>query len=72
VKSQLDIVRDVSSRLAKLEVPCMLTGSVAASYYAEPRMTRDIDLVLDLRPQGVDALGGGGLLRDLMNELGHE
>src|SRR6185295_6276202 len=26
----------------------MLTGSVAMSFYAEPRMTRDIDIVVDL------------------------
>jgi len=26
----------------------MLTGSIALSYYAEPRMTRDIDLVVEL------------------------
>jgi len=26
----------------------MVTGSVAASFYAEPRMTRDVDLVVEL------------------------
>ncbi len=26
------------------------TGSIAAGYYAQPRMTRDIDLVVGLRP----------------------
>jgi hypothetical protein len=28
----------------------MLTGSMAMNYYAEPRMTRDIDLVVALEP----------------------
>ncbi len=28
----------------------MLTGSMAMNYYAEPRMTRDIDLVVELEP----------------------
>ena len=28
----------------------MLTGSVAMNYYARPRMTRDIDLVVSLKP----------------------
>jgi hypothetical protein len=29
----------------------MLTGSMAMNYYAEPRMTRDIDLVIALLPE---------------------
>jgi len=28
----------------------MLTGSMAMNYYAQPRMTRDIDVVVELRP----------------------
>ena len=32
----------------------MLTGSLAMSFYAVPRMTRDIDLVVDLNRQDVD------------------
>lgn len=56
MKSQLDVLCDVSRRLGKLGAPYMLTGSVAMNYYAEPRMTRDIDLVLDLPPEGVEPL----------------
>jgi hypothetical protein len=32
----------------------MLTGSVAMNYYALPRMTRDIDLVIAISPNDVD------------------
>ena len=28
----------------------MITGSVALSFYAQPRMTRDIDLVIECEP----------------------
>ncbi len=56
MKNQLDTVCDVSRRLAKLGVPYMLTGSVAMNHYAEPRMTRDIDLVVHLRPEDVQPL----------------
>ncbi len=31
----------------------MVTGSVAAIYYGEPRMTNDIDVVVSLRPEDV-------------------
>ena len=34
----------------------MLTGSVAMNYYAQPRMTRDIDVVLALNARNVAAI----------------
>jgi len=51
VLNELDIVRDVSKRLDDAGIGYMLTGSMAMNYYAEPRMTRDIDLVVALRPE---------------------
>jgi hypothetical protein len=50
VQNELDIVRDVSTRLDAAEIGYMLTGSMAMNYYALPRMTRDIDVVVALRP----------------------
>jgi hypothetical protein len=40
--------RDVIHRLETLGVAYYVTGSWALGTYAEPRMTRDIDIVLDL------------------------
>ena len=34
----------------------MLTGSMAMNYYAQPRMTRDIDLVVELASDQIDLL----------------
>ncbi len=48
IPTELDILRDVSLRLASAGISFMLTGSVAMNYYAQPRMTRDIDLVVAL------------------------
>lgn len=50
MQNELDIVRDVSARLAGAGIGYMLTGSMAMNYYAQPRMTRDIDVVVALRP----------------------
>ena len=55
MQNELDIVRDVSVRLESARIEYMLTGSMAMNYYARPRMTRDIDLVL--------ALGGNDAMR---------
>ena len=37
-------------------VEYMLTGSLAAAYYAVPRATQDIDLVVETEAEGVDRL----------------
>ena len=50
MQNELDIVRDVSKKLDGAGIGYMLTGSIAMNYYAEPRMTRDIDIVVELRP----------------------
>ena len=48
MNSELDVLRDVVARLEGAGIAYMLTGSVAMSVYAEPRMTRDIDIVVEL------------------------
>ena len=45
---ELTVLSDVVSRLESVNLEYMLTGSVAMSYYAQPRMTRDIDIVIAL------------------------
>lgn len=47
---QLSVLKLVTERPAAAGIAYMLTGSIAAGYYVQPRMTRDIDLVLKLRP----------------------
>jgi hypothetical protein len=54
MESELDIVRDVSQRLDGADFDYMLTGSMAMNYYAQPRMTRDIDIVIALRRKDVE------------------
>jgi hypothetical protein len=48
MSEELEVLYDVVRRLEGLGVPYMLTGSFAANIYAVPRMTRDIDLVIEL------------------------
>jgi hypothetical protein len=47
---ELSVLKLVAGRLEAAGLPYMVTGSVALSLYAEPRMTRDVDLVVDLQP----------------------
>jgi hypothetical protein len=46
MQSELDVLGDVSTRLEALGLPFMLTGSFALAFYATPRMTRDLDIVV--------------------------
>ena len=42
------------SRFNKLGVRYMVTGATASIIYGEPRLTNDIDLVMDLLPAEVE------------------
>jgi hypothetical protein len=44
----------ITERLDRARTPYMLSGSVALSVYAQPRMTRDIDFVIDIEEVQVD------------------
>jgi hypothetical protein len=52
--NEIDIVRDISRRFEQADIPYMLTGSMAMNYYAQPRMTRDISVVITIGPEDVD------------------
>ena len=58
---ELLALRDVCVRLDGAGIAYMLTGSLAMSFYARPRMTRDIDLVVAFESvkmkQFIEALG---------------
>lgn len=53
---ELEVLKIVTGRLESAGIPYMVTGSVAASYYAVPRMTRDIDIVVELSAGAADRL----------------
>ncbi|MBA3236536.1 MAG: hypothetical protein H0T59_11205 [Chloroflexi bacterium] len=64
------IERDVLERLESLGLRWYVTGSWSLGVYAEPRMTRDIDIVIDAPPATYDALIRPAFESDfLVNEL---
>lgn len=60
--TELDVLKNVVNRLENAGLLYMLTGSMAMNYYAEPRMTRDIDIVIAL--QDTDASSFIELFKD--------
>jgi hypothetical protein len=45
----LEVLKDISSRLEGAKLSYFLVGSLAAMYYSRPRMTNDIDLVVEVK-----------------------
>ncbi|RPJ33272.1 MAG: hypothetical protein EHM17_10890 [Verrucomicrobiaceae bacterium] len=60
---ELQLLRDIVTRLDAAGIDYMLTGPVALNCYAQPRMTRDIDLVVAFQLEDVarieEVLGQG-------------
>jgi hypothetical protein len=50
--NELDILKQVCQGLEQANIPYMLTGSLAANFYTVPRMTRDIDIIIEILPSG--------------------
>jgi hypothetical protein len=51
VNEELEVLAIVAERLETASIPYMLSGSMAMNFYAQPRMTRDLDLVIELSLQ---------------------
>jgi hypothetical protein len=56
VTEELEVLAIVTDRLEAAAIPDMVTGSFAANYYALPRMTRDIDIVVELAAVGATTM----------------
>ena len=54
MSEQLDVLKLVAERLHRADIAYMVSGSVALNYYAQPRLTRDIDIVVALRREDAE------------------
>jgi hypothetical protein len=51
----LQLLEKICQILEALQIPYMLSGSVAMNFYTDPRTTRDIDIIVELQNQDVPA-----------------
>ena len=56
MNEQLEFAKLIAKRLDGAGFPYMMTGSMAMAVYAVPRMTRDIDIVVEYRPGDAEKL----------------
>jgi hypothetical protein len=53
MSEELEVLKEVARRLDGTGIAYMITGSTAANFYAVPRMTRDIDIVVELSERDI-------------------
>lgn len=53
---QIDVMRDISTRLAAAQIDYMLTGSMALNVYDLPCVPHNLDVVAALRPQDAEIM----------------
>jgi hypothetical protein len=46
--NEFEILKDVTGKLSANNIAYMLSGSTAMNYYVQPRMTRDIDIIVEI------------------------
>lgn len=54
----VDIIKEVAKRLEDAGIAYMFTGSTALNFYTIPRMTRDIDIVVELHYEDAEKIYG--------------
>ncbi len=58
MSEELEVLKTVTQRLNEAGIHYMVSGSIAANYYTVPRMTRDIDIVIELEQSDIDRFVG--------------
>jgi hypothetical protein len=56
MNAEIELLKETARRLDRAGIKYMMTGSMAMALYALPRMTRDIDMVVEITPADADRL----------------
>jgi hypothetical protein len=51
---EIELIKLIANRLESAKIEYMMTGSMAQAMYSTPRMTRDIDIVVQVYPADID------------------
>jgi hypothetical protein len=56
LSQESEVLIEVCRRLSDAGIAYMVTGSIAGNFYALPRMTRDIDVVVEIRRKDAEKI----------------
>ncbi len=48
MQEELKLLKEICNKLDSANIEYMITGSIAMAFYSTPRMTRDIDIIIDV------------------------
>jgi hypothetical protein len=54
MEEELEILKEVCGKLDSAEIEYMITGSIAMAFYSAPRMTRDIDIIINVSVNDIE------------------
>lgn len=54
--NEQEVLKIVTKRLESAGIRYMVTGSIAANFYTTSRMTRDIDIIIEVKERDVERL----------------
>lgn len=58
MNEELELLKNIAAKLESAGIEYMMTGSMAMAFYSTPRMTRDIDIIIQVSPVDVDKILG--------------
>ena len=56
MNEELELIKEVASLLEQAGIGYLMTGSMAMAVYATPRMTRDIDMVIQVTHEDIEKI----------------
>ncbi len=56
MNEELEVLKTVTKRLNDNRIQYMISGSIATNFYSLPRMTRDIDIIIELKSGDVQKI----------------
>lgn len=56
MNDEIEVLKIITRRLDQIKISYMITGSIAVNFYSVPRMTRDIDIVIELKEKDKDRI----------------
>ncbi|MEW6455621.1 MAG: nucleotidyltransferase [Acidobacteriota bacterium] len=56
MSDELEVLKLVTRRLKEAGIEYMITGSTAVNFYSVPRMTRDIDIIIELSLNNIEKI----------------
>jgi hypothetical protein len=56
MEEELKLLKGICNKLDNADIEYMITGSFAMAFYSTPRMTRDIDIIIDVLSKDINKI----------------